>query len=161
MEMISKSAKEEMDSFINQIGDKFSDLYSLMKDNGIDPNKLDFMKEIATIIDSGMNISKYHKPWYDQTYSNWIDSLEICEDTEIELNIMLTDGRKFIQKATYNLAEDHINLISLPEEIRDIDSEKFSSVTFEWEGDTIQVCKECFEATISDKTCSNCGHTEE
>ena len=161
MQMISKSAKEEMDSVINQIGDKFSDLYFFMKDNGIDPNKLDFMKEIATIIDSGMNISKYYKPTKDQTYSNWIDSLEICEDTEIELNIMLKDGRKFIQKATYNLAEDHIHFISLPEEIRDIDSEKFSSVTFEWEGDTIQVCKECFEATISDKTCSNCGHTEE
>lgn len=161
MEMISKSAKEEMDNVINQIGENFSDLYFLMKDNGIDPNKLDFMKEIGTIIDSGMNISKYYKPNKNQTYSNWIDSLEICEDTEIELNIMLKDGRKFIQKATYNLAEDHINLISLPEEIRDIDSEKFSSVTFEWEGDTIQVCKECFEATISDKTCSNCGHTEE
>jgi len=159
--MISKSAKEEMDSVINQIGDKFSDLYFFMKDNGIDPNKLDFMKEIATIIDSGMNISKYYKPRKDETYSNWIDSLEICEDTEIELNILLKDGRKFIQKATYNLAEDHIHFISLPEEIRDIDSEKFSSVTFEWEGDTIQVCKECFEATISDKTCSNCGHTEE
>ena len=131
MQMISKDAKKEMDILINQIGDKFSDLVSLMKDNGIDPNKLDFMKEIATIIDSGMNISKYYKPRKDETYSNWIDSLEICEDTEIELNIILKDARKFIQKATYNLAEDHINLISLPEEIRDIDSEEFSSVTFE------------------------------
>lgn len=161
MQMISKDAKKEMDILINQIGDKFSDLVSLMTTNGINPNKLDFMKEIATIIDSGMNISQYYKPNKDQTYSNWIDSLEICEDTEIQIEIITQDARQFFVKAIYNLATNRIKCSKFPEEIRDIDSEEFSSVTFQWEGDTIQVCPECFEATIQDKTCSNCGHTEE
>ncbi len=156
-QLISENVKNEMDKIIEKIGDNFSELISIMRENGIEPNRLEFMKRIATIIDN-CELSQYITSNSDSTYENWIKHSEICEDTEIVLNVLLKDGQKFSLNGIHNLAENSFRVKEdLPEILIDIDSSEIISASFEWEGDTIQVCKECFESVIVNNRCESCG----
>jgi hypothetical protein len=149
-----------MDLAINKIADGLEELFSVMKENNIDVNRIDFMKHIATVIDSGLNIDHYHLNGRSETYENWIVTcVEICEDEKVTVDFILVDGTKFSQEATYNLASNVLTWEDMPE----TDSKDISTVSFQREqdeeGNRLNVCKECLEGVYagSDKECSECG----
>ncbi len=144
--LITKNAKSEMDLAINKIADGLEELFCIMKENKIDVNRIDFMKHIATVIDSGLNISHFHLSGKSETYENWIKKcVEICEDETVTVDFILVDGSKFSQEAIYNLATNVLTWEDMPE----TDSKDISSVSFQREqdaeGSRISVCKECLE----------------
>lgn len=158
--LITKNAKSEMDLAINKIADGLEELFCIMKENGIDVNRIDFMKHIATVIDSGLNISHFNLTGKSETYENWIKKcVEVCEDETVTVDFVLNDGTKFSQEATYNLATNVLVWEDMPE----TDSKDISSVSFQREhdeeGNRVYVCRECLEGvyTGSDKECSECG----
>lgn len=158
--LITKNAKSEMDLAINKIADGLEELFCIMKENGIDVNRIDFMKHIATVIDSGLNIPHLHLPNHSETYEKWIEKcVEICEDETVTVDFVLNDGTKFSQEATYNLASNVLVWEDMPE----TDSKDISSVSFQREhdeeGKRLNICKECLEGVYvgSDKECSECG----
>lgn len=144
--LITENVKSEMDLAINKIADGLEELFCVMKENKIDIDRIDFMKHIATVIDSGLNISHFHLSGKSETYENWIEKcVEVCEDETVTVDFILVDGSKFSQEATYNLATNVLQWEDMPE----IDSEDISSVSFQREcddeGSRINVCKECLE----------------
>lgn len=158
--LITKNAKSEMDLAINKIADGLEELFCIMKENKIDVNRIDFMKHIATVIDSSLNIDHYYLSGRYETYENWIKKcVEICEDETVTVDFILVDGTKFSQEATYNLATNVLTWEDMPE----TDSKDISSVSFQREqdeeGNRVYVCRECLEGvyTGSDKECSECG----
>lgn len=58
--LITKNVKSEMDLAINKIADGLEELFCIMNENKIDIDRIYFMKHIATVIDSGLNISHFH-----------------------------------------------------------------------------------------------------
>ena len=146
--LITENVKSEMDLAINKIADGLEEFFCIMKENEIDINRIDFMRHIATVIDSGLNISHFHLSGKSETYENWIEKcVEICEDETVTVDFILVDGSKFSQNATYNLATNVLewNLDELPEtNFRDISSVSFQRV-YDDEGSRINVCKECLE----------------
>ena len=159
--LITKNAKSEMDLAINKIADGLEELFGIMKENKIDVDRIDFMKHIATVIDSGLNISHFHLSGKSETYEKWIEKcVEICEDETVTVDFILVDGSKFSQEATYNLATNVLqwNLDELPEtNFRDISSVSFQREPDD-EGDRLNVCKECLEQIVGpkDEECPEC-----
>lgn len=144
--LITENVKSEMDLAINKIADGLEELFCVMKENKIDVDRIDFMKHIATVIDSGLNISHFHLSGKSETYENWIEKcVEVCEDETVTVDFILNDGSKFSQDATYNLATNALQWEDMPE----TDSKDISSVSFQREpddeGNRLNVCKECLE----------------
>jgi len=145
-ELINEQLIEQEDEFEKLIADGLEELFCVMKENKIDVDRIDFMKHIATVIDSGLNISHFHLSGSSETYENWIKKcVEICEDETVTVDFILVDGSKFSQDATYNLATNVLTWEDMPE----TDSKDISSVSFQREhdeeGSRINVCKECLE----------------
>lgn len=158
--LITDLAKSEMDLAINKIADGLEELFCVMKENKIDVNRIDFMKHIATVIDSGLNIDHFYLPNPSETYEKWIEKcVEICEDETVTVDFVLNDGTKFSQEATYNLASN----VLLWEDMPETDSKAISSVSFQREedeeGNRLYVCRECLEGCYSetDEDCPECG----
>lgn len=144
--LITTTTKTELDLALGKFAESFEELYSVMVDNGIDVKKIDFMKHIATVIDSGLNIPQYALMNQSETYENWIKKcVEVCEDETVTVDFILNDGSKFSQEATYNLATNVLSWEDMPE----TDSKDISSVSFQREqdkeGSRLNVCKECLE----------------
>lgn len=157
--LITENAKKELDLALGKFAEGFEELYSAMIDNGIDANKIDFMKHIATVIDSGLNIPQYHLSNQSDTYENWIEKcIEICEDETVTVDFVLKDGTKFSKEATYNLATNVLTWEDMPE----TDSKDISSVSFlrehDEEGTRVCVCRECLEGVYVEGStkCSEC-----
>lgn len=157
--LITENAKKELDLALGKFAEGFEELYSAMIDNGIDANKIDFMKHIATVIDSGLNIPQYLLSNQSDTYENWIEKcVEICEDETVTVDFILNDGTKFSKEATYNLATNVLTWEDIPE----TDSKDISSVSFQREhdeeGDRLYVCRECLEGVYAEGStkCPEC-----
>lgn len=159
--LITENAKKELDLALGKFAEGFEELYSAMIDNGIDVKNIDFMKHIATVIDSGLNIPQYHLSNQSDTYENWIEKcVEICEDETVTVDFILVDGTKFSKEATYNLATNVLewNLDELPEtNFRDISSVSFQREHDE-EGTRVYVCRECLEQIVepNEEECLEC-----
>lgn len=157
--LITENAKKELDLALGKFAEGFEELYSAMIDNGIDVKNIDFMKHIATVIDSGLNIPQYYLSNQSDTYENWIEKcVEICEDETVSVDFVLKDGTKFSKEATYNLATNVLQWEDMPE----TDSKDISSASFQREhdeeGSRLNVCKECLEGVYVEGStkCSEC-----